>query len=305
MDPLTNDERIAALLDGRLSEQERAELLAELGASDDELEILVDSAGITRELEEEDRDEGVIPITVPRPAEAVPTPITRPPVWRRPAVLGLAAAAVLVIGIAPFAWKKFSRPDHPRYFSVAVAELTHPDAAIPPGWSDVRAETRGSEGALSARAVAVRFGALTADLDRAVRAGDRDRAKEYANEIAGLLARHGESQAAREYAQFALRPNLPPADSLSKILDPTPPTLDRENVRLGGWAEAARFAVEDEDVRFFRGRESTRYLDGEIPDLNPAAVDALERVRGARPGAGASDWDQMEQALTELLEEAS
>lgn len=61
---LTRDEANAALLDGRLTKAQRADLLREIGTSDEdletlvdsaELEMLLDSAGTLRDLEEEDR----------------------------------------------------------------------------------------------------------------------------------------------------------------------------------------------------------------------------------------------------------
>ncbi len=54
-DERTREERIAMMLDGRLTEAERSELLRGLSVDDEELEVLVDAACVTRDLENEDR----------------------------------------------------------------------------------------------------------------------------------------------------------------------------------------------------------------------------------------------------------
>jgi anti-sigma-K factor RskA len=53
-DPLTEDERLAAYADGRLSERERAEMLTSLTADDDAYEVFAGLAAILLEAEAED-----------------------------------------------------------------------------------------------------------------------------------------------------------------------------------------------------------------------------------------------------------
>jgi hypothetical protein len=305
MDPLTHDERIAALLDGRLSEQERAALLAELGASDDELELLVDSAGITAELEAEDRAAGVIPITTPRPGESEPRRIHRPPVWRRRGVLAGALAAVLVIGLAPFAFRRWTSTSGNRPgFLAPVAALSEADAGIPVGLGPRGPDTRGDGVQVGERAASLRFGTLAADVEVARRAGELDRVRAYSDTIATLLEEAGHDAAASSYHEVAARNTMPQQDELVRLASEARGLLRKSLVDLGVWTEAARVAVKRRDTRFFEIPDSRRYLEGKVDGLTQTGGAALERVRSARPRAGATDWNRLEAALDELLQDA-
>lgn len=85
--PVPDDERLSALLDGRLSDREREELLAHLAVSGDDLEVFAETAAILREMEEEDalaREAGV-PRHPAEPAGQDPAaPEQRPPQDVRP-----------------------------------------------------------------------------------------------------------------------------------------------------------------------------------------------------------------------------
>lgn len=298
MDPLTNDERIAALLDGRLGEQERAALLAELGLSRDELEILLDSAGITAELEEEDRASGVVPITMPPRTEGEPRMIVRPPLWRRQAVLSAAAVAVLAVGGGLL----LTRGRTDAYATSAVQALANPSRGLPDSVQRPWAVSRGSGGRLGP-AVSVRYGALAADLAIAANAGDRARFTAIADSIAELLAGGGNRVAVRDYAQLASGSTIPPPAALARLRDETAESMDGERVALGDWIEAARVAAFYRDARFFRSKVSRRFLYGEVKLETQAAEDELKAVRAAVPKEGGPDWGRLVPALSGLLEE--
>jgi len=299
MDPLTNDERIAALLDGRLGEQERAALLAELGLSRDELEILLDSAGITAELEEEDRASGVVPITMPPRAEREPRRIVRPPLWRRQAVLSAAAVAVLAVGGGLL----LTRGRTDAYATSAVQALANPGRGLPDREQRLWAVSRGGGDDLGP-AVSVRYGALAADLAIAANAGDRARFIALADSIAELLAGGGNRVAVRDYAQLASGSTIPPPAALARLRAETAESMDGERVALGDWIEAARVAAFHHDAGFFRARVSRPYLHGEVElDLTRAAEDELKAVRAAVPKEGDPDWGRLGTALSGLLRE--
>src|SRR5215208_5211320 len=50
-EPTIDPERLAALLDGRLDERARSEILAQLAASEADLEVMADAAAVMREME--------------------------------------------------------------------------------------------------------------------------------------------------------------------------------------------------------------------------------------------------------------
>ncbi|HST58231.1 MAG TPA: hypothetical protein VLK84_06085, partial [Longimicrobium sp.] len=90
-EPIHDDERLAALLDGRLTGEEREELLAYLSVADEEYQILAGTAAILLAVEEEAEEAMVSP----------PTRELRPPSrvakggWRRRSPRWVATVAAL------------------------------------------------------------------------------------------------------------------------------------------------------------------------------------------------------------------
>ncbi|HEX8246207.1 MAG TPA: hypothetical protein VF541_22035 [Longimicrobium sp.] len=299
MDPLTNDERIAALLDGRLSGQERDALLAELGISDDELEILVDSAGITAELEEEDHAAGVIPLSSRQPRDAETPRITRPPVWRRPALLSAAAVAVLAIGGGLLLSRGTSGAASP------VGLLADPGAGVPAAWTYPWTPTRGD--GTPRRAASVRFGAFAADLELSAHARDSTRTAAYADSVARLLEGLGSAaSAAPGFRRLAEGRTVPTVEQVQRLAVRATEVLPEPRMaELGTWIETARVAAEHRDEKFFAERQTRSYLEGAARLLpSEAARAALGRVRAALPAGSAPDWPRLRPALDDLLKEA-
>lgn len=156
-------ERLAALLDDRLSAADRAALLAQLAHDPAAREILADASAV---LDEVDGHTATVP----------ERPLARPATRRWWPVLVLAAAASVAIVTMR------QRADGARD-AMASAALVSPAAvttlALAPGDADalVRARwsvVRGSTAALSSTARAVRLGALAVDafLDREAIGGD-------------------------------------------------------------------------------------------------------------------------------------
>lgn len=310
MEPLRKAERIAALLDGRLDARERASLLAELGASDDDLELLLDSAAITRELEAEDAAAGAPPATAspavvtadPRPAEVIP--ITAAPSRRRRArwwedARALAAAAVLVLAVGSSFWLARSRvPGSP------VDALGEEIRALPAGWQYPWPQTRGVGSDIGPAAVPFRFGVLVTDLEIAARAHDAVSADTAAVRIDSLFS-HTRPLLAGDYSRMAAEPAAPSLAHVRRQAAETTDALDRDMVELGRWAEAARLAAAHRQAEFFRSGIGRHYVEAGDPEaLNGAGRAALGRVRNALGNRGVPDWPRLEQALVDLLEAA-
>jgi anti-sigma factor RsiW len=90
-EPRSENERLSALLDGRLDERERGELLAHLSAADEEYRVFADTASILRELEEAEAGAEAGCASSP---EGIPLRLRRA-IWRRPAWSAIAASVAL------------------------------------------------------------------------------------------------------------------------------------------------------------------------------------------------------------------
>src|SRR5690349_21110111 len=98
-------ERLAALLDGTCSDEEREKLLAQLAEDDDDLEVFAAAGAALHQHEEEERRLGLEdrdPAVIPRPATRVtasdPAPRRRPP--RRWIPFTAAAGLAMAAGVA-------------------------------------------------------------------------------------------------------------------------------------------------------------------------------------------------------------
>lgn len=285
-DPMTNAERLAALLDGRLDPQRRDELLGELAASEDDFDAYADAVAITAELE------GATPEV---------TPIHAAPSRRRGlAPRWLALAAVLAgIALAPWLWTRFAAD---RGDLVAVEA-----GALPPGWdASPWGTTRGAGDPLTPEARAVRLGVRVVDVELAVRGLDPATAQ-LATETAMLLEGiPGAAPAASIYREVSRRAGEP-AEALEPLLrdgrEVVPQLAGEERVRLGAWIESARIAAATRDRGFFASRATRSQLErmARDPSLPPAARSAAARIQ-AEVGSGAGvDWAVMDRDLALVL----
>lgn len=203
------DEEIGALLDGRVPEPRRSELLTLLAADDADYEVFADTAAVLREAEEEgtaekesvDHSEVVreIPVVGETPVVGVTPAVGETPVvgetpgvgetpvvretpviplrprralgWRSPAVRALAAAAVLAtVVLVPVIRSRMNEGGWQN--PRRMAALVLPPGAQPPGEWDHAWTTRGVGGTVPNLAVAGRVGALHLDMEVAARASD-------------------------------------------------------------------------------------------------------------------------------------
>ena len=305
-EPMTNAERLAALLDGRLDAHRREELLAELAASDDDFDAYADAVAITAELE------GALPVVTPIHADAVATtpevedaapgvtPIGAAPSRRRSlAPRWMAIAAVLAgVALAPWLWTRFAADR-----GLIAVEA----AALPPGWdASPWGTTRGAGDPMTEEARAVRLGARLVDVELAVRGRDPAAAR-LATETAMLLEGiGGAAPAASIYHEIARRAGEP-TERLEPLLktgrETVPQMADEEGVKLGAWIESARIAAATRDRGFFASRATRSQLErmARDPSLPPAARSAVTRIQAAVGSGGAPEWSGLERELSGLL----
>ena len=289
-------ERIAALIDGRLSAAERTALLAELEASPEAFEIYNDAVAALREGDME---------TAPGMAAGT-SPARSTPRWFRTYAPVMALAAALVIAVALPMMRRAGRSglEEPR----AIAALVGPTGDATTIWQRTPwNESRGSTDALSARSRAVRIGARIVDLELLARAGDTS-ATRIALQIASLLdAVPAGAVAASAYRSLASQAiGSASADALGRAASFAEQVAGVSAVRVGAWIEVARIAAAQRNASFFQSmkREEVEGAITSLPTLPASARSAfaeLTRLLDASP----RDWPAVENALSTLLREVA
>jgi hypothetical protein len=296
MDP----ERFAALLDGRLDQPQRAELVAQLAASEEALAVYADAVAVVGELE---------------PAGRGPGDATHRGAWRRlPAWSWVAIAAALAgVAVTPWLWTRArsgDREDPGRFVSaLALSEGQLPRQWYATPWPGMR----GAAQPLTPTARAARLGARLVDLDVALRARDtRARDTTVAALTAEITALVEDLPAAGPlatmYRAVAQRTSAgAPPQELEPLVTRARVAATRlagaELVQLAAWAEAGRFAAAQHNAAFFRARESRSLLAraAALPSLPPPARALAQRLHADLAPAGPPDWNALEPDLTDLL----
>lgn len=289
-------ERLAALIEGRLTAEQRTALLGELDASPEALEAYADAVYAVRELE---GDGKVLDVQTSLPRRSARS------AWTRYVPTIAVAAAILIAVALPLARRAgVARLDESAVIAGAlgpVSESSNPWPRVP--WS----EQRGPSDALSPRARAVRIGARIVDLDLLARAGDTS-ASSAALQVAALLdgvPAGGVAAAAyralgEQDTGSAQRAALGTAASLAEQV------AGEAEVRAGAWLEAARVAALQQDTAFFtpsRTRAAERAISA-LPGFSPdgrSALAELTRLLGASP----RDWAAIGTAIDAVLREAA
>jgi hypothetical protein len=280
-EPDIDDERLAALLDGRVQGPEREALLRRIAASDDDFRDFAETAAVLRETEADE----AVPRRAPG-AQAAPPSTRAARGWRRPA--RWAALAVVLCLAASLALLARSWRGEPADPSRTAALLAAPGAPLPAGWLDERpwSGTLGGD-ALSPGARAARAGALHVDLAVAAAARDTGATARLAAELGALVsAVPGSAPVAEAYAEvgrLAGEPSGRLAPVLRRAGEGAGALLGREAVELGAWAEAARIAAARGERSFFAQRASRDALR-RAAALPPPAGPQAERVRAALEG---------------------
>ena len=288
-----DSECLAALLDGRLDAQARAETLTRLASSKEDLAVFAEAAAVLADLE----------------AEHGPAAALRSPDGPLRAVLGARgwfamAAAIVCLAVVPWAWRRGHSDDllPPAGYVILLAE----PRGLPPG-HDLRpwGVTRASADPLSPAARAVRLGATLAQLQLAVETRD-SAAAALASDVVGLLdGMAGAAPTVAIYREVARRAGEPPgqmAPLLARGGEAAARAAGEAWVDLGGWAETARVAAARRDARFFRTQSTTEAIGRarRSPELSSSGDAALARVRAA-VRSEPPDWVPLERSLADLL----
>lgn len=294
-------ERLAALLDGRLDERARAEVLEHLAASEDDFDVFVDAVAVSGELEPSGETEGVTPLRPGSRGGWAARPRTR---W-----LAL-AAAVAAIGLAPWLWMRAHAPasDDPARFAAALEDRS---AGLPNGWdSSPWGATRGAGDPLTPEARAVRIGVRLTDLELEAQARDMAGTAAMAEEVARLLEEvPAAGPVASLYQEISRRASAPRGEVeplLEEARGAAASVTGQDLVELGAWAEAARVAMARRDLAFFRTRQSRKETGDakESPALTPDVRASVQRIE-ALLDRDRPDWGALEGELLSLLRAAA
>jgi hypothetical protein len=316
------DEEIGALLDGRVPEPRRTELLTRLAADDADYDVFADTAAVLREAEEEESAEKDLvnfreagretPIVAETPAQVVrETPVTplrprRALGWRSPAVRALAAAAVLAaIAVVPML-----RSDGWASPQQLVALASPARTGLSDDWGHSWT-TRGAGGDVANLQVAARIGALHLDLEVTARAAgpiDPGRVARLANAAAATLGsakQTGPSLVSSSYGDIAKSTHWTQPELVERLADARNVVLemvDRDYFAAGAWTEAARIAGQRRNAAFFRAPESRKALERTL-DLEGLNFDAetAARLRAVMERGEVRNWTSLQSDLDTLL----
>jgi hypothetical protein len=263
-------ERLAALLDGRLSKADAADVRSQLASADeDTLAAYADAAAIAHELSGN---------AEPAVAPGAVTPLVagRARSIRRRWFIPAAAAAAAILGYV--AWPRDSYA--PARFVAELSNTTR--AAEGPVWS----ATRGTEDRHAENVIAVRAGALLTDLQLAA-----TRHEPTAEKMRALLSLVANTTAGRSivaaYGTLADSSVVSTAQ-LVPIGRDMMALFDERLCTVGAYLEAARIAAASGDTLFFDRIRAEPVLSVLRRDqsLDPAARGALQALDSlGRPGA--------------------
>jgi hypothetical protein len=252
--------RLAALLDGRLSDAEAAALRAQLAASDDDtLAAYTDAVAVAKEFEA--AGGGGTP-------GAAPSAITP---WRRWWWLtpSLAAAAVLVVAVLMRAPRGGTSEGAPASYVAALG----PKVPVPmaPVWDATR-----STDVVTTRGRAIRVGALATNLELAARRGDTSfasAARAMASLLEGDAVVLGAAMGDRlRTLASAARPTL---EETRKTLRQAMRLVDDRVAGVGAWLEAARVADDAGQAALVERFPAPAAL---APLMQDARLDAAQRA---------------------------
>jgi hypothetical protein len=302
-EPVIDDARLAALLDGRLDAAEREQALARIADSDDDYQVFADAAAILRE--HEAQGAAAVP-EEPQPEPPVAEETRVIPLRRRvrawpTAAWGALAAVLVAVALIPVLRARGGDPYDPARLAAGVNDG---QARLPAGWvsaSRWRVNRGVEDPAYEARGA--RAGALLVDLEVAVRTRNAAATDTVVADLRRTI--RGVGYGLDTYEQIASHAGDRP-ERLSGLLKDA-----REDIRsllpppyvdAGAWTEAALLAAHGRDEAFFRRRESRAEI-GRIAGLplGGEGKAAAERVRVALAAKSAPDWAALKDDLGKIL----
>jgi hypothetical protein len=308
MDSNTSDldlELIAALLDGRLSGDERVRAVKLLSDSDEALEIF---AAASEQRQASESDDNVVPI---------------PPLWRRwYVVVPVAAAAVLSVVFVPRLMTRRSDGVLGTQYASALSQSPRFATGLAPGWDEHGwTVTRGAEpppagqppGGAAESKVTFRLGVRSFDLDVTLRRADTVAARRLTQEIVSMLGAVAYSESVSAgYNELASRLSIePPAQSIERadaaerelreLLDGTP------WYAFGVWTGAASLAAQLRDTSFFNSSHGASFIRSSFPSaLSPEDSATLRLIDDrVRAGPSAQGFDDIRTALQATIRRRS
>lgn len=292
-----DEEKLAALIDERLTESDRAALLSQIASSDEALSLLADAAAALGEVE--------------GAREHQPGPAARPPMrlraWYRRSSVWVALAAG-VIGVGLFQWARKDGggigSDDPGRFaqSLQFRQGMELDVARSHPWSQVRGTQQ-----IATMVAAVRVGAYVTDVQLALNeptSGSDSATTRLVAELTRLLDQTPGgglgAQAYRALVTDSIR-HKPGEDATARA---AASSIDPDFVDLGAWAEAALIATHAHDAGFFQraaGRQLLqRLLDG--GRLTDATRPFVGRVTADLASQTATiDWTQLQSNVEQMV----
>lgn len=305
-EPRPDDERLSALLAGRLEGPERDELLAYLSTADEDLEVFAHAAAILREMDEEDAREEEPGATGAEPSprrEVPPVPSMATSARRWPRKTPRWAVLAAFAGLAVLGWLAWPRSGMADVKPLRLA-MNVGDAPLPSSPSEgIPGESTRGEGA-SGRSpeAAAQAGAFLVRLALAIQTGDSA-----ATATLALQAQQRfDPQGGSALLEIRDRAGDPPADLrplLEEATERLEDRLDAGHLRLGAWTDAARLAARQRNAGFFRSGDAAPMLRlaERLTEGDSQAREAVTAVRRALPADGRADWIALETNLDALL----
>lgn len=310
-EPRHDDERLSALLAGRLEGPERDELLAYLSTADEDREVFANTAAILREMEEEDaqgQEAGVSVADPPPRRQLLPPPTTtrrrrwfRDPRW---AVLAVLVGLVVFVTLKPFGGGAVPAGDPVGNAVALQIPVGENSAGL---FDEIPGMTfRGGEPGQPVdptRENAAQAGVLLVRLAIAVQAQDTT-----ARALAIQVKNDFDPFGGGSLDQIRERAGQPFGSLDSLVQDATnrvEAQYDSSFVGLGAWTEAARIAAIRRHAAFFQS-DDTHDMLGNAETLtsdDPEANAALTDIRTLLNAQGERNWSALETSLTKLRDQ--
>jgi hypothetical protein len=275
-DPNADLELLAALIDGRLSGEERARAVKLLAESDESLEVF---ANVVRD----QRAEG---------AKVIPMrPSRRWNQWK--IYVPVAAAAAVAIIMIPRLVNRLGTESLAARYAMELTDAPHFSDALREGWTErgwsvtrgVGREAPGTPLAVEPKYV-FRLGVRSVDLQVSLRRGDTALAARLTNEMIATLSNVqmaedvslGYDELKTRISTDGIDRSIERASSLEEDL--------RERVgnpslfAFGQWTSAAELAARTRDTSFFESERGIRYIQSAMPagTLTKDDADALRSI---------------------------
>lgn len=280
-------ELMAALIDGRLTPDERARAMKLLAESDEALELFasaVQDAG-------QATDGKVIPITAARPRSRRRWTVAVP----------AAAAALLAFALLPTLTRRGPQGADVQAYVTELGQTPEKTAGLRSDWAQRWSVTRGEStvaaapaGSPQERRIAFRLGVRSVDLQLALSRGDTLLASRVASEIAETLKGLAFSDlVGSSYADLAARSSTEgqPAliDRAARAEEGLRGFLVKglaEPYAFGRWSGAAELAAEVHDAAFFSSDRGTRFVEAaNAASLTGEDADAVHTIDARRKAA--------------------